>query len=73
MSLSAQTTADALCGPGNKERTYEVDGTIIAGIPWNGWPNATCWVTLTEWRMGNDVGYGDTQEVQWNDFIHTPR
>jgi len=47
---------------------YHIEGTVIASVPWNSWPNMSCYVCLTEWRLDGMVGYGDTQECQWNDF-----
>jgi hypothetical protein len=51
-------------------REYEVNGEIIASYPWHGWHNMVCWICLTRWEWEGRVGYGDTQEVQWGDYVH---
>jgi hypothetical protein len=50
-------------------REYEIRGEIIASHPWHGWPNMVCWICLTRWEWAGQVGYGDTQEVQWGDYV----
>ena len=54
-------------------REYFIEGTVIASIPWVGWPNMSCYVCCTEWRLNGEIGYGDTQEVQWCDYVHAMR
>ena len=49
-------------------RAYHIEGTVLASVPWTSWPNMACYVCLTEWRLDGMIGYGDTQECQWNDF-----
>lgn len=50
-------------------RSFTVTGTITAGVPWSGWPNVVVQLHLTRWECDGRVGWGDTQEVQWNDFV----
>lgn len=57
----------------NQGRTYRIHGEIIAAVPWSGWPNMVCWICCTRWDCNGEVGYGDTQEVQWTDFIFKHR
>ena len=54
-------------------RKYHIDGTVIASVPWVSWSNMMCYVCCTEWRMDGMTGYGDTQDCQWNDFVHALR
>jgi hypothetical protein len=54
-------------------RPYHITGTITASLPWVGWPNMSCFLCLTEWQYEGEIGWGDTQEVQWNDFVHALR
>lgn len=55
-------------------REYRITGRITATLPWTGWPNMFAWLCLTEWSMdGKVMGWGDTQEVQWGDFVHALR
>lgn len=51
-----------------KGRDYHIEGSVLASVPWTGWPNMSCYVCLTEWRLDGMTGYGDTQECQWTDF-----
>jgi hypothetical protein len=49
-------------------RVYAIKGAITAGVPWSGWPNVVVQLFLTRWEWEGRVGWGDTQEVQWNDY-----
>ena len=51
-------------------REYHIRGEIIASTPWGGWYNMNCYVCCTRWTFGKEVGYGDTQEVSWGDYIY---
>jgi hypothetical protein len=50
-------------------RIYRLTGKVIAQSCWAGWPNANVWLGLVEWHLDGKTGYGETQEVQWNDYI----
>lgn len=50
-------------------RTYEVHGEVIAAANWRTWHNFESIVCLTRWTLDGSVGYGDTQECQWSDYI----
>ena len=48
---------------------HRITGTTTAGLPWAGWPNMICHLYLTRWEYDDMVGWGDTQECQWNDYV----
>jgi len=50
---------------------YRFVGEITASNPWHCWQNALCHCGLTKWTSPqfDTVGWGETQEVQWNDFV----
>jgi hypothetical protein len=50
---------------------YRFIGEVIASNPWHCWQNALCHCGLTKWTSPqfDEVGWGETQEVQWNDFV----
>jgi hypothetical protein len=50
-------------------RTYRIRGEVIASTPWGGWFNMNCYICATRWTFGREIGYGDTQEVSWGDYI----
>jgi len=56
-----------------KGRDYAIRGEVISSLPWSGWPNMTCWICCTRWEWSGEVGFGDTQEVQWSDFVRRYR
>ncbi|MFA5633109.1 MAG: hypothetical protein WC997_16495 [Porticoccaceae bacterium] len=49
--------------------TYKITGRIIAQTKWSGWSNAVCHIGLVEWDWDGRKGYGESQEVQWNDYV----
>jgi hypothetical protein len=51
-------------------RNYHIRGEVIASTPWGGWFNMNCYVCVTRWTLGKEIGYGDTQEVSWGDYIY---
>jgi hypothetical protein len=51
------------------DRKYHIRGEVIASTPWGGWFNMNCYVCSTRWTWNGEVGYGDTQEVSWGDYI----
>lgn len=56
-----------------EDREYQITGTVLASLPWGGWPNSITHICLTQWAWAGQTGFGDTQEVQWNDFVHSFR
>jgi hypothetical protein len=45
-------------------------GTLVASCPWATWPNIMANISLIRWEMEGRVGYGDAQDVLWNDFVN---
>lgn len=56
-----------------KGRDYKITGTVNASCPWISWSNMHSYMCSTEWRMDGEIGWGDTQDVQWNDYVHALR
>lgn len=54
----------------DKSRSYRIKGEVFASTPWGGWFNMNCYVCSTRWTFGKEIGYGDTQEVSWGDYIY---
>lgn len=52
-------------------RSFRFVGEVTASNPWHCWQNAICHSGLTKWTSPqfDNVGWGETQEVQWNDFV----
>jgi hypothetical protein len=53
----------------DKGRAYRIRGEIFASTLWGGWLNMNCYICSTRWTFGKEIGYGDTQEVSWADYI----
>jgi hypothetical protein len=51
-------------------REVEIAGTVRARLPVSMWPNMITHFCQTEWRMAGRTGWGDAQDIQFNDFIH---
>ena len=49
--------------------TYRITGRVIAQTKWSGWSNMICHLGLVEWSWEGRTGYGETQEVHWNDYV----
>jgi hypothetical protein len=52
------------------DRSYELNGTVIAAAPWSTWPNIDGIICLARWECEGQVGHGDIQEVQYTDYRH---
>lgn len=52
----------------DKGDRYEMTGRLIAQTLWGGWSNSLCHIGLVEWDWDGRKGYGESQEVQWNDY-----
>lgn len=52
-------------------REYQFNGEVLASNPWHCWQNALCHCGLTRWTSPqlDGEGWGETQEVQWNDYV----
>jgi hypothetical protein len=51
-------------------RKSTMTGTVIASVPGFHWPNIATHLGLVRWEMDGMVGYGESQDVQWNDYVH---
>lgn len=49
-------------------RTFAIRGEIEARMPWQTWQNMNTFFCQTRWQCDGRVGYGDTQDVQFNEF-----
>jgi hypothetical protein len=48
---------------------HNITGQIVAGLPWGGWHNMNCHLGLVRWDLDGRVGWGDSMDVQWNDYV----
>lgn len=48
---------------------YRITGQIIAQSNWSGWSNTNTHLGLVEWDWNGKKGWGESQEVQWNDYV----
>lgn len=49
--------------------SYEYRGDVEACMPWQTWQNIYIHFCLTRWQGARGVAWGDTQDIQSNDFI----
>jgi hypothetical protein len=49
---------------------YNIKGKITAACSWAAWPKFAFPVCLTRWECNGLVGYGDSQEAQWPDYVN---
>lgn len=49
---------------------YPVRGYVQARMPWQTWQNMNTFFCQTRWEYDGQIGYGDTQDVQFNHFTH---
>jgi hypothetical protein len=64
-----RSTIDCVAEDG---RSFRFVGEIIASNPWHCWQNALCHCGLTRWtspQFPRVIAWGETQEVQWNDYV----
>jgi hypothetical protein len=57
----------------DRGRSYDLTGRVIASVPWNSWINMSAFICCTEWTLNGEIGWGDTQDVQWGDFQYALR
>ena len=50
-------------------RDYRITGTVTASLPYSFWPNCMTHLCMTRWECEGVVGWGDTQEVHWTEYI----
>jgi hypothetical protein len=48
---------------------YRLTGSIVASAPLSAFPNVVCQFALARWQMADRVGWGESQEVKWNDYL----
>ena len=51
-------------------RTYDIRGYVNAIMPWQTWQNMNVYFCQTRWECDGKVGWGDSQDIQYNDFVH---
>ncbi len=49
---------------------YKMHGDVVAQTNWSGWSNMNTHLGLARWNWGGRTGYGETQDVQWNDYVY---
>jgi hypothetical protein len=49
---------------------YTMLGTLVAQTEWGGWSNMTCHLGLVRWEWDGRTGYGESQEVSWNEYSY---
>ncbi|MFN3472512.1 MAG: hypothetical protein ACK4ZW_00565 [Blastomonas sp.] len=49
---------------------YRISGTLVAQTEWGGWSNMTCHLGLVKWEWDGRTGYGESQEVSWNEYSY---
>jgi hypothetical protein len=52
-----------------KGRTHRIEGVVKASCPFQWWPNMVTYMCQVEWRLNGRIGYGDAQDIQFNDWI----
>jgi hypothetical protein len=50
-------------------RRHRASGEIVASMPHSGWHNMNCHIALVRWEMNGSVGWGESQDCQWNDYV----
>lgn len=48
---------------------YALEGTVVAGCAWNGWPNMVWHQGLVQWTVNGQPAWGESQEVQWQPLV----
>ncbi|MBT8342440.1 MAG: hypothetical protein KJP07_20745 [Desulfatitalea sp.] len=49
-------------------RESVLEGKLVASCPWGVWSNIHSNISLIHWTYEGKTGYGDCQDVIWNDF-----
>ena len=50
-------------------RAYEATATAVNAAPTNTWMNLHAPVFLARWECNGRQGWGESQDIQWNDFV----
>lgn len=51
-------------------RRFDITGVAENRMPWQTWQNMNVYFCLTRWTLNGRTGWGDTQDIQMNDFVH---
>jgi hypothetical protein len=51
---------------GNKR---QITGDVVASVPWGSWHNISTHIGLVRWSLDGRTAWGESQEVQWNDYV----
>jgi hypothetical protein len=66
---SLRPTQHIISGHDIDGHAFHITGDIVAGLPWGGWHNATCHLGLVRWNINGHLAWGDSMDVQWNDYV----
>jgi hypothetical protein len=53
-----------------KDRQWSITGDVQARMPWQTWQNMNTFFCQTRWEHAGRIGWGDVQDVQFNEFTH---
>lgn len=48
---------------------WELDGQVVAGCNWSGWPNMIWHQGLLRWTFNGQPAWGESQEVHWQPLV----
>ncbi len=51
-------------------RNSKISGYVNAMMPWQPWTNVNVYFAQMRWECDAKIGWGDAQDIQYNDFIH---
>ena len=51
-------------------KVEHITGNVIASVPGFHWPNIATHLALVEWQWNGLTGYGESQDVHWNDYVY---
>jgi hypothetical protein len=54
----------------DKGQRFALKGTVVSSCPSGYWPNCCIFIALVRWECKGLVGWGDSQEAQWTDYVH---
>jgi hypothetical protein len=50
-------------------KIHRIRGTVDARMPWQTWQNMNVYFCLTRWELDGRIGWGDTQDIQYNEYV----
>ncbi len=50
-------------------KVHRIRGTVDARMPWQTWQNMNVYFCLTRWELDGRIGWGDTQDIQYNEYV----